>query len=149
MSAHALPVVHLTTEPSRSLLYWLLTVHGLALLAAVANDWPLWARGAAILAVMTSAGFSKRDYARTARLNLTLDPEGHVDLTGSADTLTGQILDSSVVTVWLVLLQIKTATGRRSILICRDATDPESFRLLRVALHCLPVTSREPFSVHF
>jgi hypothetical protein len=94
-----------------------------------------------MLAVMGSAGFSTRDYARTTCLHLTLEPEGHVDLTGSAGTLTGQILDSSVVTVWLVLLQIKTQTGRRSLLICRDATSPESFRLLRVALRCMPVTT--------
>lgn len=54
---------------------------------------------------------------------------------GSDETLKLQLLPSSVVTPWVVILNFKSANkATRSFVICRDSLDAESFRELRVVL---------------
>lgn len=104
------------------------------------NDLPIWVKGLLVLCVILSFLTCKHHYTRHARLHLTLESDGLIQVVYPTETLTGQIVDHSVVTVMLVILYIRTETGQRTVLISRDATDSESFRLLRVSLACMPRT---------
>ncbi len=126
------PPLHLILEPSPSLAAGLILLHGLALLASVASPLPGWVKALLGVAVIASQAFYRRGRDRCRGLTLLADGDWEIIERGG---LTRASLEpSSVITPWLVILHLTTSEGRRAILICRDSTDPESFRQLRVRL---------------
>jgi hypothetical protein len=111
-------------------------VHGLAGLAAVANGLPLGLRLGLLAAVLLGYLGFRREYAENARLRLSLQTDGRVELGFPSGAVAGTVLGSTLMTRWLVILHVRTDDGRRAVTICRDAVDPESFRLLKVWLVC-------------
>jgi hypothetical protein len=80
----------------------------------------------------------RQDYFRSARLKISLLADRQVEVDFSREVVIGTVLDSTVMTGGLVILHVQTETGQRTVMICRDAVDAESFRLLRVWLVCGP-----------
>jgi hypothetical protein len=69
---------------------------------------------------------------------LALKPDSSCGLTDySGETYEAQLLGSSIVSPWFVLLHLRTDKKTRHVLICRDSLEPDTFRQLRVALHVI------------
>ena len=129
--------LRLVLEPSRSLALFVYLVHGLAGLAALANSLPMWAR----LGLFAAVGYSAYRGIRAQRnpdiSELNLDSAGGWRVIGRRGEMAARVAGSTVVTRWIVLLHLETEeAGKIALPICRDSTDPESFRRLRVALRC-------------
>lgn len=130
------PPLHLILEPSPSLAAGLILLHALALLASAASPLPLWVKALLAVAVIASQAFYWR--GRDRWQGLTLLADGDWEIIGRDGLTRASLEPSSVITPWLVILHLVTSQGRRAILICRDSTDPESFRRLRVQLRIGP-----------
>lgn len=129
----------LSLLPSAYLAALLTAMHGLALvaLAVVLPAWAAIATGGLILASL--AYYLLRDaWLRlgTSCVGLATDAEGVEIILRDGRRLPGVILNDSLVTPALVVLNVRPqgARGIRSVLILPDSVDAESFRQLRVWL---------------
>ena len=69
---------------------------------------------------------------------LALKPDGSWGLTDySGETCEAQLLGSSIVSPWFVLLHLRTDKKTRHVLICWDSLESDTFRQLRVALRVI------------
>jgi len=145
LSSKSLPTLNLRLEDSPRLRVWTGLVHGVSLLAVLVTDGPLWMQGGLMLATGFSFFLCQRQHRHLAGTRLTLEPEGYVSVHYPVGThFTGILQDSTVATTQGVILRIRTDRGTHALLISRDATDPESYRRLRVVLTCLPRPRRSP-----
>jgi hypothetical protein len=143
-SGRSVAPLHLILEPSRALRRALIAVHGLAGFAALANPLPLWAKALLLAAIALSFFRGYRDHVLTPAVQgLTLGPDGRWEVIRPAGTLTATLLGSTVVTRWIVLLHLDSDAGKLAVPICRDSTDPESFRRLRVHLRTAALPSED------
>ncbi|MGI9213787.1 MAG: protein YgfX [Methylococcaceae bacterium] len=139
MSLKSLPPLHLTLNHSLTLRVWTGLIHGMAILAALMVVLPLWLKSAILLAVITSGVYYRNILERFAPCTLVVESEGGVKLReANGRSLSGHILGDSLSTPLLVILHLRFDKAVKTLLINRDATDPESFRRLRVTLTCLP-----------
>lgn len=128
--------LHLVLEPSRRLALFIASIHGLAGLAALANPLPVWVRLGLLGAVGASLALSLHRHQHLEVRGLVLDSEDGCQVIRRSGAVPATLMESTVVTRWIVLLHLKTQTGKLAIPVCRDSTEPESFRRLRVALRC-------------
>ncbi|WP_143735103.1 protein YgfX [Methylocaldum sp. 14B] len=112
-------------------------VHALAAFASLANPLPAWTRLGLLGAVLFSLFLCRREYSlNPAVRELVLKPGGECEIFPPSGMQSGTVLDSSIVTTWIVILHIKTETKTHAVTVCRDGMDAESFRMLRVYLRC-------------
>jgi hypothetical protein len=119
------------------MLAWaLLAVHGATLIAAIANPLPLWAKIFLLSVTVGSWTLSLRHYIfEPAVIAIVRKPDGAWILTvKGGNTIAGRLQGSTLVTIWFTLLHLDTDAGPRTVLLCRDGLDPETYRLLRVSL---------------
>lgn len=136
--------LHLILEPSRNLAHALVGVHGLAGFCALANPLPLWAKSGLIAAIGLSLYLTFRDHvSNPAFRGLSLSPDGHWEVVRRSGTVAATLAPGTVVTRWIVLLHLDSEAGKLAIPICRDGTDPESFRRLRVHLRTVGMPREE------
>ena len=115
---------------------FLLAVHTLSLLAAWLNPLPLWLKFLLSLSIGYSLWLVYKQRANgPAILGLQLKPDGswllHRVVGGDVEA---QLLGSSLVNPWFVLLHLRTEKQAYSVLIPRDSLEADAFRRLRVAL---------------
>ncbi|BBA36759.1 uncharacterized protein sS8_4836 [Methylocaldum marinum] len=112
-------------------------VHALAGFASLANPLPAWLKLAMLGSVVLSWWWCRREYFLNPSVQeLTLKPGGECELVLASGPQSGAVLDSSVVTTWMVILHIRTEAKTHAVTVCRDSVDSESFRMLRVYLRC-------------
>lgn len=124
--------LHLILEYSPTLQTGLRAIHGLALIAALANPLPWMIKLLLGIVIIVSLGLHRRGLRKIRGLTLTPEHDWEIHFTNR--TVLAQLAPSTVVTTWLVILHLTTSQQRIAIPICRDALDPESFRRLRVYL---------------
>ncbi|MGX2041420.1 protein YgfX [Methylocaldum sp. MU1018] len=109
----------------------------LAAFASLANPLPAWMK-LGMLGAVLFGGFACRrgDALNPAVTELVLKSGGECDLVLPSGVQSGTLLDSSIVTAWMVILHIESGAKTHAVAVCRDSTDPESFRRLRVHLRC-------------
>ncbi|MDD1650235.1 MAG: hypothetical protein LUO80_07555 [Methylococcaceae bacterium] len=132
MSKPSAAPLHLILERSRVLQTALVAVHGLTLIAALANPLP---GGIQLLlggAVLGSLFLSWQGLGRVR--GLTLNPDDEWEIIFHDQTVLALLAPSTILTPWLVILHLTAGNRKFAIPICRDALDPESFRQLRVYL---------------
>jgi hypothetical protein len=136
--------LHLILEPSRTLSRAIVAVHGLAGFCALANPLPLWAKSGLIAAIGLSLYLTFRDHvSNPAFRGLSLSPDGHWEVVRRSGTVAAILAPGTVATRWIVLLHLDSEAGSLAIPICRDGTDPESFRRLRVHLRTVGMPREE------
>lgn len=132
------PSLVLRPEPSRWLLRGLATAHLLAGLAALANSLPWTFRCLILLCVVWSFIRERRAVLWPEVESVVLGPgEGACEIghRGIAESVCVQ--DGSLVSRYLVILRLRTESGRRIDLpVVRDSMDEETHRRLRVYLRC-------------
>jgi hypothetical protein len=112
-------------------------VHALAGFASLANPLPVWMKLGMLGAVAFSLVHCRREYgANPAIKELVLKSGGECEIFLPQGMQVGAVLDSSIVTTWMVILHIKTGAKTHAVTVCRDCMDSESFRMLRVYLRC-------------
>ncbi|CAI8950386.1 protein YgfX [Methylocaldum szegediense] len=109
----------------------------LAGFSALANPLPLWVRFGTLAAVALSLYRWWRAYWVNPDVReVVLKPGGECEIVVRSGAQPGTVLDSSFITTAIVVLHIRTETKTRFVVVCRDSTDSESFRMLRVYLRC-------------
>lgn len=87
--------------------------------------------------VLFSWWWCRRAYVlNPAVQELILKPGGECELALPSGMQSGKLLDSSIVTTWMVILHVETEAKTHAVTVCRDSVDSESFRMLRVYLRC-------------
>lgn len=111
-------------------------MHGLACIAAYANPLPISVKLVLFLIVFLHFYWTFYCYSVAPEYQgITLDiEEGTWEVVGPSGIVSATLQTSTVVTQWFVSLHLKAEGKRLAILIFRDATDPDSFRRLRVYL---------------
>jgi hypothetical protein len=128
--------LHLEPAPSRSLALAVASIHFLAAIACTANSLPVWARTVLLCLVLASGWATYRRYCRdlpVRRIDADSDGEWRLSLRDGRQR-SGCLQGSSIVSVWMTVLHIRTDAGICTVLLCRDSLDEESYRLLRVFL---------------
>ncbi len=129
--------LHLVLKPSRLLIRGIAMAHILAGLCAVANPLPWWAKFLLLIAIGGSFRFTYRDFAiDPVTRGVVLHSGGSVEAMRRSGRLAAVLAEGSVVTPWIVILNLRTDSTRIAIPIGRDSLDAESFRRLRVGLRC-------------
>ena len=131
-SRESVAPLHLILERSRTLLTFIVVTHGMALLTALVTPVPIWLRCGLAIAVLLSLRWSLRNGQRVQGLTLTAGGDWEILYRGHSRL--ARPGPGTVVTPWLVLLNLKEEGRKIGIPICRDGVDPESFRRLRVQL---------------
>ncbi len=136
MSRKSAVSLHLEPQPSRTLAWAIAVVHALAAIASIANALPVWARTVLLGLVLVSGWATYHRHCREPAVKrIDADSEGEwLMCLSNGEERSGCLLGSSVVTVWMTLLHIRTDAGICTVLLCRDSLDAESYRLLRVFL---------------
>jgi len=112
-------------------------IHALAGFASLANPLPVWMKLGMLGAVALSLILCRREYGSNPAIKaLVLKSRGKCEIFLPSGMQAGAVLDSSVVTTWMVILHIKTGAKTHAVTVCRDSVDSESFRMLRVYLRC-------------
>ena len=124
--------LHLILERSRWLETLVISAYILALVAAFANGLSLWIKLGLLFAIAVSVPSSWRQLTRTR--GITLNSDGEWEVIFPSGTLLTELGPATLVTPWIVILSLRSERQHFSLPICRDAVDPESFRLLRVHL---------------
>ena len=118
----------------------LVVAYSATMLALLKLNLPFWAVSALLLLLLFSLlHHMRRDAwlsAPSATVKLVLDGEDVVLTARSGNQLTGRLLQNSLVTPFLTVLNVlpQGAYRARSIIILPDSLDSESFRQLRVWL---------------
>lgn len=103
----------------------------------------LWLKCGFILLVCWSLYFQLHRYKQGFYLfTLKHSAEFSWQLLGKADFVEVQILGSSVVSEWLIILHVQIDKKRRSLLVFQDAVPAERYRQLRVTLKITSLTER-------
>jgi hypothetical protein len=131
-SSKSVAPLHLILEHSRWLETLVISAHGLALVAALANPLSGWIKLGLVFAIAISLPLSWRQLTRAR--GITLNSEGDWEVILPSGSLLAHLGPGTLVTPWIVILGLRTERQHLSIPICRDAVDPESFRRLRVYL---------------
>lgn len=136
LSPKSAPSLTLEIRPSRQLAGFLILLHALAFIAAIANPLPIWARAALLVFTIANFGYSFRQAVlRTAVTGLRCVPgQSWILYQREGESTRAQLSTSTLVTPWLVLLHFQGERKKSSLLLCRDSLDAESFRRLRVLL---------------
>jgi len=109
-----------------------LAMHGLAIVAALANPLEVWVKLVLLVAIALSGPLSWHQLHRVR--GITLNSEGDWEVILPSGSLLAQPGPGTLVTPWIVILGLSTERRHLTLPICRDAVDPESFRRLRVYL---------------
>jgi len=122
-------------KQSRYLLAFIIISHGLAFLSGFLMAVNLWIKVIVLCLIAGSLlfylhGYRQKRYCYTLRYT----SEFGWELMGGLDFSAIRILNSSVITLFVIILQVEYATKKMSILICKDAVMPEIYRRLLVAL---------------
>ncbi|HYE34236.1 protein YgfX [Methylocaldum sp.] len=137
MFSKSVPPLRLELNPSRGLAFAIAATHALAGFASVANPLPAWMKLGMLGVIIFSLFLCRREYlSNPAVKELVLKPGGECEVFLPSGMQPGTVLDSSVVTTWMVILHIKSGSKKRAVTVCRDSVDSESFRMLRVYLRC-------------
>jgi len=131
-SSKSVTPLHLILERSRWLETLVISAHGLALVAALANPLSGWIKLGLLFAITISVPLSWRTMTRAR--GSTLNSEGDWEVIFPSGSLLAHLGPGTLVTPWIVILGLRAERQHLSIPICRDAVDPESFRRLRVHL---------------
>jgi hypothetical protein len=124
--------LHFIIERSRVLQTAVVAVHGLALIAALANPLP---GGIQLLLGGAILGSLFLSWQRLIQVRgLTLNPADEWEIILHDQTVLALLAPSTILTPWLVILHLTAGKRKFAIPICRDSLDPESFRKLRVYL---------------
>lgn len=127
-------------QPSPTLAAILVVAYGATMLALLKLNLPFWAVAALLLLLFFSLQHPmRRDAwlsAPTSIVKLVLTGEDVVLTLRNGDQLTGRLLQNSLMTPFLTVLNVLPpgAYLARSIIILPDSLDSESFRQLRVWL---------------
>ena len=129
-------------HPSRGLLALLLLAHaGAVVILLLLNEWPWSVRLFLLVAVLASLWTTlgkqgwRQTPARIQRLVWQTENDWRLEFSGG-ETLTAELLPSSFLHPWLVILNLRVE-GRRlpvSVALPRDSLDATTFRQLRVRL---------------
>lgn len=138
MSEKSVLSLRVNPTPSKSLAAIILVTHVLAFVSGFASTLPLWLSWVLAIAVLCSLVIYLNRYYLHYMDGLAIGYQDsgswYLD-DGGDETLKLQLLPSSVVTPWVVILNFKSANKTtNSFVICRDSLDAESFRKLRVVL---------------
>ena len=109
-----------------------MAMHGLAIVAALANPLEFWIKLGLLAAIALSGPLSWRQLNRVR--GITLNSEGDWEVILPSGSVLAQPGPGTLVTPWIVILGLRTESRHLTLSICRDAVDPESFRRLRVHL---------------
>lgn len=131
-SGKSAPSLHLIVERSPVLTALLWVIHALALIAAIANPLEVIVRLLLVGAILINLMHCRRSLNQECGLTLTPGGDWEVLMNGKATT--GRLEADTLVTPWLVILNLRMPSRRLALPIFRDAVDPESFRQLRVYL---------------
>jgi len=131
-SSKSVTPLHLILERSRWLETLVISAHGLALVAALANPLSGWIKLGLLFAITISVPLNWRKMPRAR--GITLNSEGDWAVILPSGSLLAHLGPGTLVTPWIVILGLRADRQHLSIPICRDAVDPESFRRLRVHL---------------
>jgi len=113
---------------------FLLSAHGLSLLAAWLNPLPVWLRLGLSVIILFSLWHLSR--AKPQFVGLRGQADGSWLLQASDGTETeAALLATSIANPWFVLLHFRSQASRISLLVSRDSVEAEGFRRLRVALN--------------
>lgn len=134
-SGKSAPSLHLIIERSSALAMLLVAVHSLALIAALANPLDVMFKLLLVGAILTSFVHHRRTSNRV--YGLSLAPGGDWEVLMDGRAIPGRLEADTLVTPWIVILNLKLPSRRLALPIFRDAVDPESFRQLRVYLKLL------------
>ena len=134
-SVKSAPSLHLIIERSPALARLLVAIHSLALIAALANPLDVMFKLLLVGAILTSFAHHRRTSNRVHGLSLAAGGDWEVLMDGQA--IPGRLEADTLVTPWIVILNLKLPSRRLALPIFRDAVDPESFRQLRVYLKLL------------
>lgn len=141
-------------QPSRHLASTLAVAHIIALAALIPLDFPVWAKLVLGLAVLYSLLHClRRDVwicTRPSTTVLVLKNDGTAQLQRNGKMLEGRILPSSVVSPYIIVLNIapKESQWAQSLVILSDCLDAESFRQIRVQLKWGMVHKGEGAAMH-
>jgi hypothetical protein len=131
--------LHVKLRPSRRLALALLFIHGgaLALLPTVAA--PPWLTLVFAFGVVASLVHALRKYAllrdKHAVVHVVWEAEGHWTLLYADGTAhAAELLPGAYVHPQLVVLNFRTETGKRSVVLLRDSVDAATLRRLRARL---------------
>ena len=118
---------------SRYLAVLIVATHLLGLLAAVSGPWSAWIRAVLVLAVLVSAAAGAWRHLLAGRITVAVWlPDGAwrvFDWGGWRDARLGSGARWS--TLWVVLPLELSGTRARTLILGRDAVDPDAFRRLR------------------
>lgn len=126
----------------------LYAAHALAVLAALVSSLPWWGKSLLAGAIFGHLRYSSwRHLQEPACSGLLYEADRGWRLgLNSGAWLAVQVLSSSVVTPWFVVLHLQTGAGRRAWLIVRDSLPSEDFRRLRVYLRLQVAQSGDPLT---
>ncbi|MDR3410607.1 MAG: hypothetical protein P4L87_06640 [Formivibrio sp.] len=132
------PELHII--PSRLAWRGLLVLHLAAVVVALMLPL-LWC---AVALFLVSAHFVWLRRSPTASSFLQVLPDGRVSLAGiGSNPQQAEILPSSLITAWLIILHLRTDTGRLYLLLWPDSAEEDSLRRWRVWLRwSLPTLQR-------
>lgn len=120
---------------SRLLMLALLLVHGLAMLAMFLLPLSFLMRATLLLILAANLWFAlKHRSAAGSVAGLRIESDRVVLLHAGGGEMSGQLLPDSLVTPYLAVLQIRTESNHRRVLIMPDTLDAQSFRRLRILL---------------
>lgn len=135
--------LHLILERSRCLERAVVVLHLLGLGAALATPMAGWVKALLTVAVIVSGIVAWRRLDRVR--GLTLAADGDWEVVSRDGIHHAHLAATTVVTPWIIILHLNSDGGTLALPICRDATDPESFRRLRVHLRIAgPLARRSP-----
>ena len=128
------PPLWLAVKQSKYLLLFILSVHGLALPSIVFLTIALAFKLALLLLIASSLSFHLRRY-RLGYYMFTLKHTTEFAWQLCAEEISSiQILNSTVLTTFVIVLHLQIDNKKRYLLVCRDAVSAEEYRQLIVAL---------------
>lgn len=122
-------------RPSRLLAMLLLLAHGLAMVSVVVLPLPVLMRTLLLLLLTANLWIVYKSRVSGASVSgLRIESDRVVLLDAGGGEMSGKLLPDSLVTPYLAVLQIRTESKHRRVLIMPDNLDAHSFRRLRILL---------------
>ncbi len=137
MSKKLEPQLHVNIQRSQTLAYFIIGLHLLSLLACfkISVLWQLQLVLVLVLGLSFSRQF-RRYQQGVYQFCLQCTPENTWQYAVNQHDFVGiEILPSSVLNTWLIILHVKTEAGKReNLLICKDTVNEDLYRRLKVRL---------------
>lgn len=143
MSAKSEAPLWIEVKQSRYLLILIILTHSLAILSVLMLSLFFGLKLLFISLIFGSLYFQLYRYKQEFYLFiLKHSAEFSWQLLDKADFVEAQILGSSVISEWLIILHVQIDKKRRSLLVFQDAVPAEIYRQLRVTLKITSLTER-------